>query len=466
MKRNFFVFFCVLLCMLLSIAGCGRTHSHINDFSLESETDKATYIDTVADTEQHPDTEETAPHPGEIGSDGRLVKAPGRVFSDEDKQNLYKAACEAEDAKNYQYAYGLFSLLGADGWSDSNDRAAKLTRAAYANAVCVVSPDLFFELRDESVLSDVGFLYSDVNGTPRFIYVAESDGKITAMTYTPDTELTGVISFFSVNFYYHYVCICIREDGSLRVFYDKGREQGERCYSDEGKCSHCMTQSSQDTIDRLVSELQSEVGVAKIADGKSYMRFTILYSDGSVRQCHKGNLLLRENAPYKDRAKIIDVAYTDDYDPTYLFSDGSVRSEHESERAKLLTDIPRLHSISGYAFLTGGQVYYDMNGISPPRALSFGEDAVYLLQLYWGAYIMISSDGKVYNEKKELIAQSGELSYICHGSHIDHPCITVGTDGRVKNIIWHENSKWAHYTAKEWYKPLSDELLQANIRIK
>ncbi len=202
-----------------------------------TETDKATDTDEVTDSETETnapsittESEVELPSPppideslfGTIG-DGGLITAEHEVLSENRKAELYQTADNAELNKNYQYAYGLYSYLSMQGYKDSGTRAWDLTARAFAMPVVRVHKGVFENFKDYTISTDYGFMYTDENGTPHFLYCVNENGVWITRTYTPDRYLKGVTSFYASEYCRVVNCIALNRDGSMQVFYDEDR---------------------------------------------------------------------------------------------------------------------------------------------------------------------------------------------------------------------------------------------------
>ncbi len=425
-----------------------------------------TVIDTSSDTLSDA-TDKTPPPVGTVDPDTGLVMAEKQPLTDSEKKDLYDKAAAAAENNNFRYAYGLFSRLSVEGYSDSADRAASLRGKAYASPVIVASSNNFDGFSDDAKLSDMGFLYADAQGVPRFLYAAADGENTVVRTFTPDPQLDSVVSFFSVGYYYHDVLVCIRDDGTLRAFYVKGREAGAECYGDIGKCFHCMTISSQENIDALVEELNNEKNVVKIVDGGGYMRFALLRSDGTTRFYSKGVGYNIEALSGNADNPAVDVAYNDAYGgECVLFADGTVKTSYDGSGSAFVSGLFDIHAITEHAFLLGGHAYYDTVGSVPIESLSFSEDAVCFNEIDLGKYYMTSSDGKISDEKGNAVADANSVAYICHNNGTGRPVFVINTEGKVSELIYVFSPSDTDYSNEVWYKALTEQLQKVTVRVK
>lgn len=159
---------------------------------------------------------------GTIGDNG-LVSATHVLLSESEMAELYRRAEAAESNKNYQYAYGLYSYLSMQGYKDSGARAWNLTSRTFAMPIVRVHKGAFENFEDYNKSTDYGFMYTDENGTPQFLYCVNENGVWITRTYTPDRYLKGVTSFYASEYCRVVNCIALNRDGSMQVFYDEDR---------------------------------------------------------------------------------------------------------------------------------------------------------------------------------------------------------------------------------------------------
>ena len=412
---------------------------------------------------------------GTIDPDMGLILEDKAPLTDEEKKTLYERAVTAADNGNFQYAYGLFSRLATLGYSDSADKAASARQKAYASPIIAVTPECFPDLTDVADVSRIGFLYADEQGIPRYVYSAKDGDNEVVNVYTPDEQLKGVTSFYSTRWYYHSLILALKEDGTVRVFYVKGREVGAECYSDLGICSHCMTISSQEDIDALVEELNNKKNVVRIVDGDAgYMDFAILCSDGTARYYSKAlGSDGTERIASSDAESVIDIAYAVFApDIWVLFSDGRIAEENDSARPwctfSYFTDKTGISALIDEGAIINGSLYY-LFGVHPPidAKILYVPDVIFATQFDGGAQTyVISSGGKISDLNGNEIADATKLSYFCHSNITAAPVVSVDTNGKVVDVQHVFSTNDTDYSEQPWYKALLTELESITVRVK
>ncbi len=463
----------ITLLLLLTLAACNNGGGEVTDTQTDVVSENST-TDTGADTssEVSTDIEESITikplQAGTIDSEKGLIVAEDMNLSDSDMKALYDTAMTAAENNNFQYSYGLFARLAVKGYSDSAVKAASLRSMAYAMPVTLVNVGVFDNFTDNDIIGSNGFVCSDENGTPHFIYAAKEGDKTVSRTFTPDPSLTGVISFHVKAIYDHLLCICLKEDGTLHVFYDSARidKINAPCTADVGICTHCMTIGYKENIDNLLSMLREEKNVIKFIDGGSYLQFALLHTDGSVNFYHKG-------FSYNDAMKsifgenitnIIDICYIDGESPIAVLSNGEVigdKSEYIGLNYRISKHLTSVHALSENFILCDGRAYYDTLGQRPASQFMYKEDSIYVVEECVGSYYFISSKGDIYDENDEIKANAKDISYI-YSTEIWDATYMIDNKGKVLSV----DSTFEHSNDNEWYVAILTELKTVTVKVK
>ena len=143
-KNIILIILSVSLLLMLIFAACDQSKGAITDTDTQTGSDIAdTTIDTSSDSssDTRMDTVSVNVITNDITQISTLIE--NTTLSESEKQQLYTTAAKAVENCNYQYAYGLYMRLAAEGYSDSLDKAAQLRRKAYSMPVATVSKDVF-----------------------------------------------------------------------------------------------------------------------------------------------------------------------------------------------------------------------------------------------------------------------------------------------------------------------------------
>ncbi|MBQ2863097.1 MAG: hypothetical protein IJE84_02885 [Clostridia bacterium] len=432
----------------------------------------------VPDTESSPDTTtaqapETTKKPaeslpiGSIASNGELVAAEDMMLSEQEMGRLYNLAETAVNNRNWQYAYGLFSRLAVEGYFDSDVRAAALRSRAYATPVIEVSSYVFANFSDPDAASSTGFLYADECGTPQFIYPAREGGKIVARVFTPDPSLSGVISFTTSGMYYHTVCVCVKSNGDVYVFYDPdsiakmdAAGELEKCSKDLGVCVHCFAYGYVGKLTSFIEELQSQKNVVRCISGYDgiYFGFVFIHSDGSVDYYHKGvNYTKAVIEDIGEVEGVIDLCYPWGDGPFGATAEGRTFGSEESLEYRVFKNLTQVYARGEGFVLNDGRAYYRIEGrmSSGNTKFSYKEDAVFAMYCGGNQYLFISSDGEIYDHDDEKIGSALDLSHLywLDPSHV----FAIKDDGSVTLV-----SDYSDHDS-EWYDVILSKLKTVKI---
>lgn len=412
--------------------------------AVDTATDTSTAANNTTDTADITTTDEgksdvTPLEIGTIDKDSGLVIAKDMQLSETDMKSLYDSAVAAANNNNFQYAYGLFSRLAVEGYSDSSEKAAELRAKAYATPVITVSAYVFENFTDSDIVDSNGILYSDENGTPRFIYAANEGGKTVARTFTPDPALTGVISFNKMSAYYNTLCLCLKSDGTFNVFYDPDQLDKigmEECTKDSGVCYHCLSIDYKDNVADFVKAVKAQTKAVRCVDGYEgeLLSCAVLHADGTVDYYSKGAL---SNAAVGslagETAKVTDLYYPQGWGPYGTTASGKTFGntyDYEYIATKNLTEV---HAMSDFFVLNDGRAYYVSKNEKAWRDfMGYKEDAVFAVTLDVTDYLFFSSKGEIYNVNDEKTADAKDVSYLYKCTTGE--TFTIGNDGKVASV--------------------------------
>jgi len=390
---------------------------------------------------------------GTVDKELGLVIAEKSDLSDADKKALYELAGKALEENRVQYAYGLYSRLAVEGYSDSATKAAELRARANATPVAYVSLYAFDNFHDKDAVEDHGFIYADENGTPRVLYAAKVGDSVTAKTFTPDATLNGVISFKYDTIYSNELCICLKSDGTLHVFYDESHIDTLTCNCEDGDlCPHELARTYVERILYMIESFKGEKNVVDhIIAGDSMLDYAFVHSDGTVSFYHKGSPY--DSAIKGDFTDIVDFSYLD---YCGLKSNGKVVSAENS----IYIGLDRVHLIDEFFVLNDGRAYYTLSGEA--EKLGYTADAVYATCVEVGKYYFISGDGNIYDQDGKNIGGSDKVAYI-YGQNkpIDVSlAFIIGTDGKINSVeTFNEEIK-----ASAWYDALSESIKTVKVK--
>ena len=308
---------CLLCCILLVSCTANDTG---DDISLSSDSDSNNVVsDQVSDSQLDSDTTNTVVKP--------------EPLTDTEKSTMYANAGEAAGRKNYQYAYGLYMRLAAEGYSDSAQKAAELRMNAYARPVAYVNKGAFHQLSDTEVLGDGGCLYLDEQGTPKYMYAAaDENGNTSIHTLIPDPSLKNVKSIVYSETFGHtdvWMCLLLKGDGTLAYFIDTetmkktidGLKSGEIADKD-GFMLGEYTRAAEDIENGFIPFVKAQKDVVYVDYGPEDVAFVCLKSDGTVSAY--GDYLCSQMSKLNDWENVVEISVDSSVEVMGLDKDGNI----------------------------------------------------------------------------------------------------------------------------------------------
>ena len=399
--------------------------------------------------------------PTETGSAENEIGATPSEESEKTLKTLYEKAVSASEENRLAYSYGLYSRLAAEGYEDSAKKAAGLRASANATPISYVSLSVFDGFSDDSAVSDHAFIYADQNGTPRVLYAVAQGNDTVAKEFVPDPTITGVISFKFDGLYYNKLCVCIKEDGSLRVFYSSKQVDSLVCDCNEGdKCPHELAKTYKSAILSMIPLLEGEKNVVDfIISSDGALDYALIHSDNTASFYHKGAAYddaIKQSGDFSD---VVDFSY--DQGNVGVSSRGTLINANGKPA---LDPFKNVHMIDDYFILDGGRAHYAIPGSS---SIGEKENAVYAASAF-PAYFFISSDGTVYDSNDGKLGNSDKVALV-YGSrllYVDKKTTSVsvgyviGTDGKLISMeLYDESAKDA------WQKTLFGALKNVTVNL-
>ena len=464
-KNIILIILSVSLLLMLIFAACDQSKGAITDTDTQTGTDIAdTTNDTSSDSssDTRMDTVSVNDNTNEITQISTLIE--NTTLSESEKQQLYTTAAKAVENCNYQYAYGLYMRLAAEGYSDSLDKAAQLRRKAYSMPVATVSKDVFYQLADTEVIDNCGFLYLDEKGTPQYIYaIMDENNEIKINSLTPYPELTDVSSIAYADSFHAsqlWVCILIMEDGTMKYMYDEPSLQYKQSLNvTDFRFGKNWGGAVEDLNNHLRPFLEAQTDIVQIEYIAESFDFILLKADGTVIPYH----MAMKSDEVKEWKNIVDIRYEYPSLVKGLDKDGNYFSTIETEEKFVLN---KIHYI-GNSVIDGGTIYSvnDDNSVIiqkenvvfdiyvPSKQYSSNSDIYYILY-----------DGKIVNQNDDVIAEAQDYSYIYSKDFLSYRIqgefYMIGNDGKVEKVFHR------YYEDETWFKMLVEKLQTVTVKVK